>query len=141
MGSTGYVTRRVPHVIFGRITGVAVAIVGVASTFTGADVAVVNHVAFVRRNYYPVVISSEGPDQRIHVVFNPSRQVAPDGFWYGSNGGVKSKLGSTFRRWLKTRENARPSRLRLLSSTSWRALLERFCRRVTTSPKKRRWLM
>ena len=71
MGSAGYVARRVSQVIFRRTTGVTVA--DITSTFVGAGIAVVNHVTFVRRNYYPVVVRSEGPDQRIHVVLNPSR--------------------------------------------------------------------
>ena len=75
------------------MAGIAVAVVGVASTFAGPDIAVVNHVTFVCRDYHRVVLRSEGPDQRIHVVLHPPRPVAPDGHRYGGNGDVEVEIG------------------------------------------------
>ena len=53
----------------------------------------------------------------------------------GAIAASKSKWGSMFRRWLKTREKARPSRARLLSSTNLSALTDRASSCVTTSVK------
>lgn len=93
MGSAGYVARRVPQVIFSRTAGVVVAVTGVASTFAGPYIAVINHATFVCRDYHRVVLRSEGPDQHIHVVLHPLCQVAPDGRRYGGNGGVEVEVG------------------------------------------------
>ena len=47
----------------------------------------------------------------------------------------KSKWGSMFRRWLKTREKALPSKVRLLSSTNLSVLTDRASSCITTSVK------
>ena len=96
MESAGYVTRRAPQVIFRRAAGVVVAITGVASTFAGPDIAVVNHVTFVCRDYHRVIFRGEGPDQRIHVVLHPPCQVAPVDAGTGAMVALKSKSGKVF---------------------------------------------
>ena len=63
------------------------------------------------------------------------RQVVSDGLGDWGDGGVEIEVGSMFRRWLKTREKARPSRARLLSSTNLSALTDRASSCVTTSVK------
>ena len=83
MGSTRNITR---YITRGRVTRV-VAAVG------DAPIAVVNHVAFVCDNHHRVIFRSEGPDQRVHIVLNPTRHVAPDGRGYGGDGGVEIKVG------------------------------------------------
>ena len=60
MESAGYVARCVHQVIFRRTAGVAVAVTGVASTFAGPDIAVVNHVTFVCLDYHRVIFRGEG---------------------------------------------------------------------------------
>ena len=99
MGSIGHVARCIPRVTFTCVAGVAVAIAGVAVAIAGititvasTTITVVDHVAFVRRDHHRVVFGSKGPDQRIHVVFHPSRQVAPDGLGHRGEGGIKVKV-------------------------------------------------
>ena len=72
-GSIGHIARRVPWDAFGHVAGIIVTIADIIITFDGAAITVVDHVARVRRNHHPIVIGSEGPDQRVHIVFQPSR--------------------------------------------------------------------
>ena len=72
MRSARYVARRIA---FGRVTRVVAVFAGIVTTFGDASVAVVDHVTFVSRDYHRFVFGSEGPDQRVHVVLHPPRQV------------------------------------------------------------------
>ena len=90
MGSARYVTR---YIALGRVTRVVVIFAGTVAAFGGASLAIVNHVAFVRDDHHRVVVASKGSDQLIHVVLHPPRQVAPDGLWYGGNGGIEVEIG------------------------------------------------
>ena len=92
-GSVGHVTRRVLRIAPRRVAGIAATIASITITSTGAAITIIDHVAFVRRDHHRIIIVSEGPDQRVHIVFHPSCQVTPDGLGYGSDGGVKIKVG------------------------------------------------
>ena len=69
------------------------------------------------------------------MVFHPVRQVASDGLGDWGDGGVKINVGIHVPEMVKTREKARPSRARLLSSTNLSALTDRASSCVTTSVK------
>ena len=90
MGSARNVARCITR---GRVTRVVIILVGVVAAIGDAPVAVVNHVAFVCGDHHRVVLRGEGLDQRIHIVLNPTRQVAPNSRGYGGDGGVEIKVG------------------------------------------------
>ena len=138
MGSVRHIAHRILRVASRCIAGVALPVTGIANTIAGATTIIIDHVAFVRRDYHPVVVGSAGPNKRIHVILHPLRQVAPDGLRHRGDGGVKVEVGVGV---LKMAEDARkhapkqattPLLNKLMSS------LERFSRRVTTLVKKRR---
>ena len=93
MGSVRHIAHRVPRVTSICIAGAAVAITGIAITITGTAVTIIDHVAFVRCDYHPVVIRSKGPNKRIHVILHPPRQIATDGLGHWGNDDVKVKVG------------------------------------------------
>ena len=72
-GSVRHVARRVPRIALRRVAGIAATIAGITITSTSAAITIVDHVAFIRRDHHPIVIGSEGPDQRVHIVFHSSR--------------------------------------------------------------------
>ena len=80
--------------------------IGIVAAIGDAPVAVVNHVAFVCDDHHCVILRSEGPDQRVHIVLNPMRQVAPNGQGYRCDGGIKVEMGVHV---LKVTEDTRKS--------------------------------
>ena len=87
MRSVGHITRRV---FWGAPKGVA-GITGIVTTTASARL--VHNTAFISGYDHAVIISREGPDEGIHVVLHPLRQVTPDGLGYGSDGSIKVEVG------------------------------------------------
>ena len=90
MGSARNVAR---YITRGRVTRVVIIFVGIAAAVGDAPITVIDHVTFICDDHHRVILKGEGPDQRVHVVFNPTRQVTPDGRGYGAMAASKSKLG------------------------------------------------
>ena len=95
-GLVGQVARYAPWVALRRAAGVAVIVASLTITFTSATVTIVNHIAFIRRDHHRVVLGSEGPDQSIHIIVHPARQVIPDSPGHWAMVVSKLKLGSAF---------------------------------------------
>ena len=90
MGSARYVARRIT---FGSVTLVVVVFAGIVAAFGDASIAVVDHGTSVCHDHHRFVLGSEGPDQRVHVVLHPPRQVTTNGLRYGGNGGIEVEVG------------------------------------------------
>nr|XP_020170861.1 translation initiation factor IF-2-like [Aegilops tauschii subsp. strangulata] len=73
MGSSRNVTR---YITLGLVTRVVIIFVGTVAAVGEAPIAVVNHVAFVCDDHHRIILRSECPDQRVHIVLNPTRQRA-----------------------------------------------------------------
>ena len=67
-------------------------LLGIVAATGNAPDAVINHVAFAYGDHHRVIFGSEGPDQRVHIVLHPPRQVASDGLQNWSDGGVKVEV-------------------------------------------------
>ena len=104
MGPARDIARCIVH---GRVTRIVIIFVGIVAAVGDAPITVVDYVTFVCDDHHPIVLQGEGPDQRVDMVLYPTRQVAPTAMGTGAMAASKSKLGSAFRRWLKTREKAR----------------------------------
>ena len=133
MGSARYVTC---CVALGRITRNIFVFAGTVAAFGDASVAVVNHVTFVCDDHHRVILRSEGPDQRVHIVLYPPRQVVPNDRGYGGDGGVEIEVGVGIQ---EMAEDTGESALEQAATPLFlRASSDRASRRVTTSVKKRR---
>ena len=137
MGSARTVTRYITH---GRVIRVVIVFVGIVDAVGDAPDVIGNHVAFICDDHHRVILEVKALTNASTLSSTQRARSPRTAVGTGAMAASKSKLGSAFRRWLKTWEKARSSRPHPLSSTSWRALADRASRRVTTSVKKVRWL-
>ena len=88
--------KHITHRVLWDTSGDIADVTGIIATITIVVISamLIHNAAFISSHDHAIIIRSKGPNEGIHVVLYPLRQVAPDDYGTGAMAATKSKWGS-----------------------------------------------